>query len=518
MSPSPSPKQPENKVLTATLNYIERIGNRLPDPLTLFALLALLTIVVSAIAAGFDVAVNHPVKNETVEAVSLLTGEGIRRIVSETVPNFVQFPPLGTVLVALLGVGVAEQSGLLATALRRLVLIAPARFASPMVVLAGVLSNLAADAGYVILVPLAAVIFRAFGRHPIVGLVAGFAGVSGGFSANLIINPLDPLLAGLSQSAARLVEEDYTVNALSNYYFMAVSTVLITLIGWYVTDRVIEPRFNSDFNSEEETTATEPETLTPLQRKGLRWAGYALIAYLVCLGLLTLPPEAVLRDPETSALISSIASPFMEGIVFLVALGFFFPGLAYGVVAGTLRSDRDVASAMSQAMSSMGYYLVLAFIAAQFVAYFDWSRLGLIFAISGAQFLETTGLEGLPALFLFVAFSVILNLFIGSASAKWAVLAPVFVPMLTLVGYSPEAIQALYRIGDSSTNILTPLMPYFPVVIAFAQQYDKDLGIGRLIALMLPYSVMFLVSWLALFFLWTVLGLPLGPNAPIYLP
>jgi len=516
MSQSPSPKSTPSKGLTATLNYIERIGNRLPDPLTLFALLALLTIVASAIASWSNLAVVNPAKNETVKAVSLLTAEGIRRIVSEAVPNFVQFPPLGTVLVALLGVGVAQESGLLTTALRRLVLIAPARFASPMVVLAGVLSNLAADAGYVILVPLAAVVFRVFGRHPIAGLVAGFAGVSGGFSANLIINPLDPLLAGLSQSAVRLINEDYTVNALANYYFMAVSTVLITLIGWYVTDWVIEPKLGTDPN--QETEITGPEELTISQRKGLRWAGYALIAYLVCLALLSLPPEAVLRDPETSNLISSISSPFMEGIVFLVALGFFFPGLAYGKVAGTLRTDRDVASAMSQAMSSLGYYLVLAFIAAQFIAYFDWSNLGLIFAISGAQFLEATGIQGFPALFLFVAFSVVLNLFIGSASAKWAVLAPVFVPMLVLVGYSPEAIQALYRIGDSSTNILTPLMPYFPVVIAFGQQYDPELGIGRLIALMLPYSLLFLISWLALFFLWLIFDLPLGPNAPIYLP
>ncbi|MFB6277129.1 MAG: AbgT family transporter [Halothece sp.] len=517
MTQSPSPKPPQTKGLTTALNYIERLGNRLPDPVTLFALLALLTIFASAIASWANVSVVNPAKEETVKAVSLLTGDGLRRIVSEAVTNFVEFPPLGTVLVALLGVGVAQYSGLLSTALRRLVLVAPARFASPMVVFAGVLSNLAADAGYVILVPLSAVVFRVFGRHPIAGLVAGFAGVSGGFSANLIINPLDPLLAGLSQSAAQLINQDYTVNAMANYYFMASSTVLITVVGWYVTDYIIEPRLGT-YNQEEDQEATQPEQLTVAQRKGLHWAGYTLLAYLVCLGLLTLPPEAVLRDPETSELIKSISSPFMEGIVFLVALGFFFPGVAYGIVAGTIRNDRDVANTMSQAMSSLGYYLVLAFIAAQFIAYFDWSNLGIIFAISGAQFLQATGIEGLPALFLFLAFSIVLNLFIGSASAKWAVLAPIFVPMLALIGYSPEAIQALYRIGDSSTNIVTPLMPYFPVVLAFGQQYDQELGIGRLIALMLPYAIIFLLSWLALFFVWVVLELPLGPNAPIYLP
>lgn len=514
MSQSPSPKPSQSKGVAAILNFIERLGNRLPDPVTLFALLALLTIFASAIASWANLSVVNPAKEETVEAVSLLTAEGIRRIVSEAVPNFVQFPPLGTVLVALLGVGVAEHSGLLSTALRRLILVTPAKFASPMVVFAGVMSNLAADAGYVILVPLSAVVFRVFHRHPIAGLVAGFAGVSGGFSANLIINPLDPLLAGLSQSAAQLIDKEYTVNAMANYYFMAISTIAIALVGWYVTDYIVEPRLGTYNNEEPETN--EVEELTPSQRKGLRWAGYTLLAYLVCIALLTLPPQAVLRDPETSQLIKSISSPFMEGIVFLVALGFFFPGLAYGKVAGTIRTDRDVANTMSKAMSSLGYYLVLAFIAAQFIAYFDWSNLGIIFAISGANFLKATGIEGVPALFLFLAFSVVLNLFIGSASAKWAVLAPIFVPMLMLIGYSPEAIQALYRIGDSSTNIITPLMPYFPVVLAFGQQYDKQLGIGRLIALMIPYSIAFLISWLVLFFVWVVLELPLGPNAPIY--
>ncbi|QDZ38527.1 AbgT family transporter [Euhalothece natronophila Z-M001] len=505
---------PKGNGLTAILDRIERIGNRLPDPVTLFALLTLLVILASAIAAGFNLSAINPATEETVEAVSLLTGEGIRRIISEAVPNFIEFPPLGTVLVAILGVGIAQHSGLLGTALRRLVLIAPAKFASPMVVFAGVMSNLAADAGYVILVPLAAVIFRVFQRHPIAGLVAGFAGVSGGFSANLIINPLDPLLAGLSQSGASLINNDYSVNAMANYYFMAISTFLITFVGWYVTDYIVEPRLG---NYDSEETTTEPESLTPSQRKGLRWAGYTLLAYIICLGLLTLPPEAILRDPETDSLITEASSPFIDGIVFLVALGFFFPGLVYGKVAGTIKNDKDAANAMSQAMSSMGYYLVLAFVAAQFIAYFDWSNLGIIFAISGAQFLQATGIEGLPALFLFVAFSIILNLFIGSASAKWAILAPIFVPMLMIIGYSPEATQALYRIGDSSTNIITPLMPYFPVVIAFGQQYDQQLGIGRLIVLMFPYCILFLISWLVLFFLWAMLELPLGPNAPIQL-
>ncbi|WP_289500841.1 AbgT family transporter [Gloeocapsopsis sp. IPPAS B-1203] len=492
--------------ISKSLAFIEAVGNKLPDPLTLFFIFCLAVIVISAIAAALSVSVVNPGNDETIAAVSLLTPDGIRRIVTEAVTNFTEFPPLGTVIVAMLGVGVAEATGLLAALLRQLVLVAPARLISPTVVFAGVMSNIASDAGYVVLVPLGAIVFLAFKRHPLAGMAAAFAGVSGGFSANLLLSPLDPLLAGLSQSAAQLINPNYEVNATANYYFLAVSTFLVTLVGWYITDKIVEPRLGS---YQGEATLEE---LTARERKGLRWAGYALLAFVVFVLALLLPPQGILRDPETSAI---IPSPFIDGIVFLIAIAFLLPAIAYGKAAGTIRNDKDVAQSMGSAMSSLGYYIALAFIAAQFIAYFNWSNLGIITAVSGANFLRATGITGPPILLLFILLTVILDLFVGSASAKWAVMAPVFVPMLMLVGYSPELTQAIYRIGDSTTNIVTPLMPYFPIVVAFGQKYDRNLGIGTLISLMLPYSLSFLICWTVLFFVWLFLGFPLGPGAPM---
>lgn len=502
-------EQPRNRQVGwvgKSLAIVERLGNKLPDPLTLFFILSLVVILVSAIASSLNVSVVNPGNNQTVAAVSLLTPDGIRKITTQAVKNFTDFPPLGTVLVAMLGVGVAEATGLLSALLRKLVLVAPPRLICPTVVFAGVMANIAADAGYVVLVPLGAMTFLAFGRHPLAGLAAAFAGVAGGFSANLLISPLDPLLAGLSQSAAQLINPNYQVNATANYYFMAVSTFLVTLIGWFITEKIIEPRLGS-YQGEVDLQMQE---ITPAERKGLRWAGYSLLALIAVTLALILPPQGVLRNPEK---LTIIPSPFIEGIVFIIAIYFFVAGVVYGKVTGTIQNDKDVAKALGDAMSSMGYYIALAFVAAQFIAYFAWSNLGVIVAVNGAKFLKSTGITGLPLLIMFILVSVLIDIFVGSASAKWAIMAPVFVPMFMLVGYTPELTQAAYRIGDSTTNIITPLMPYFPVVVAFGQRYDKNLGIGTLMSLMLPYSLAFLLGWSVLFVVWYLLGLPLGPGA-----
>jgi aminobenzoyl-glutamate transport protein len=489
-----------------SLAFIEELGNKLPDPLTLFFILSLFVIVVSVIAASVNLSVVHPGTNKTVAAVSLLTPDSVRRIFTQAVKNFVEFPPLGTVLVAMLGVGVAEATGLLSALLREIVMVTPRKLITPVVIFAGVMANVASDAGYVVLVPLGAVIFLAFGRHPLAGLAAAFAGVAGGFSANLLISSLDPLLAGLTQTAAQLIRPGYQVNATANYYFMAVSTFLITLIGWFICTQIVEPRlgaYTGDADIEiNEVTATE--------RKALRWAGYAFLAFIAFILVLVIPPQGILRDPEKFTI---IPSPFIDGIVFIIALAFLIPGVVYGKVAGTVRNDKDVARYLGNAMSSMGYYIALAFIAAQFISYFAWSNLGIIVAVKGADFLKATGITGPPLLILFILVSVAIDIFVGSASAKWAIMAPIFVPMFMLLGYSPELVQAAYRIGDSTTNIITPLMPYFPVVVAFGQKYDKSLGIGTLISLMLPYSIAFLIGWSVLFVIWFMLGLPLGPGA-----
>ncbi|MCG6137746.1 MAG: AbgT family transporter [Nostoc sp. LLA-1] len=505
-----SPQKPQKSEKFAWLGnalaFIESVGNKLPDPLTLFFLLSLLVIIVSAIAAAFNLSVIHPGTSETITAVSLLTPDGIRRIFTSAVKNFTDFPPLGAVLVAMLGVGVAEATGLLSALLRKIVLIAPSQFICPVVVFAGIMANIAADAGYVVLVPLGAIIFLAFRRHPLAGLAAAFAGVSGGFSANLLISSFDPLLAGLTQSAVELINPNYQVNATANYYFMAFSTFLITIIGWIITEKVVEPRLG---NYQGEINFSM-ERLSALENKGLRWAGYSFLAFTAFLLVMVLPPQGILRNPETFTI---IPSPFLDSIVFIIALAFLIPGIFYGKAAGTIHNDKDVAKALSNSMSIMGYYIVLAFIAAQFIAYFSWSNLGAIMAINGAEFLQSTGITGAPLLILFILVSMLLNLFVGSASAKWAIMAPVFVPMFMLMGYSPELTQAAYRIGDSTTNIITPLMPYFPLVVAFGQKYDKDLGIGTLIAMMLPYAIAFLLGWSILLIIWFILGLPLGPGA-----
>ncbi|NER05927.1 MAG: AbgT family transporter, partial [Okeania sp. SIO3C4] len=385
------------------------------------------------------------------------------------------------------------------------------KFITPAIIFCGVMSNLASDAGYVVLTPLAALVFLAYKRHPIAGLAAAFAGVSGGYSANLLIGTIEPLLAGITENSAKLINSEYTVNPAVNYYFMVVSTFVITLVGWYITDKIVEPRLGK---YDGEIEREEIQELTAAERKGLRWAGYSLLAFVALLLILVLPPEGILRDPET---LTIIPSPFFQGIVPIIMVGFIMPGIVYGKAAGTIQSDKDIAQGMTQAMSLMGYYIALSFFAAQFVAYFGWSNLGIILAVNGANFLKATGFTGLPLLISFIIFSGFINLFIGSASAKWNIMAPVFVPMLMLVGYTPELTQMVYRIGDSTTNIITPLMPYFPIIVAFAQRYDKNTGMGTLIATMLPYSLAFLISWSALFIIWFIFGIPIGPGAAIRL-
>ncbi|CEJ47264.1 AbgT family transporter [Umezakia ovalisporum] len=503
MNPQKSQKFPR---LGKALALIESLGNQLPDPLTIFFLLSLMVILVSTIAAAFNVSVVHPGNKETIVAVSLLTPDGIRRIFTSAVKNFTDFPPLGAVLVAMLGVGVAEYTGLLSALLRKIVLIAPRKFICPVVVFAGIMANIAADAGYVVLIPMGAIIFLAFRRHPLAGLAAAFAGVSGGFSANLLISSLDPLLAGLTQSAVQLINPNYSVNATANYYFMVFSTLLITIMGWFVTEKIVEPRLGNYVGEVD----FEMQQMSPGEHKGLRWAGYSLLAFIFCLLVMLLPPQGILRHPET---LTIIPSPFLDSIVFIIALAFLIPGIFYGKVTGSIQNHQDIAKALSNSMSAMGYYIVLAFIAAQFIAYFSWSNLGVIMSINGAELLKSTGITGVPLLILFILVTMVLNLFVGSASAKWAIMAPVFVPMLMLMGYSPELTQAAYRIGDSTTNIVTPLMPYFPLVVAFGQKYDKNLGLGTLIAMMLPYAITFLLGWSLLLIIWFIFNLPLGPGA-----
>ena len=503
------------------LNGIEAAGNKLPHPIALFGIFCLLVVVISAICAALGVSATGDLisggemKETTVTAVSLLTKDGFAYMFTKAVSNFTSYAPLGMVLVAMLGVGVAEQSGLINSLLKQTVKVTPKALITPVVVFLGVMSNIASDAGYVILIPLGAMIFRAYGRHPMAGLAAAFCGVSGGFSANLLVGTLDPLLAGISQTAVSILDPSYQVQIMGNYYFMAASTFLITILGTLITDFLVEPRlekFSGEVLSEEDNSLT---TITPEERKGLRAAGIALLIFAAVIVAACIPSDSFFRS-ESGALLGK--TPFVDSIVILISLMFFIPAVAYGKAAGTLKNHREVCSAMTKAMSAMGSFLALAFVSSQFIQYFSYTKLGTIIALNGANFFKSINIGLIPLMVIFVLFSAIMNLFMGSASAKWNILAPVFVPMFMLLGYSPELCQLAYRIGDSCTNLITPMMTYFAVIIIFAQKYDKKAGIGTITATMLPYSLGFLLCWTIMLIIWLSLGLPIGINTSLVYP
>lgn len=493
------------------LFIVEKGGNALPDPATLFAIFAVLVMLVSWLVYSLNVEMLHPGTGEMVGVKSLISKDGLAFMLTKMVTNFTGFAPLGTVLVALLGIGIAEGSGLIGTVLRMIVLGSPKKLLTVVIVFAGVISNTASEVGYVLLVPLAAIIFLAAGRHPLAGLAAAFAGVSGGYSANLLLGTIDPLLAGLSEEAANIIHVGYEVNPAANYYFMFASTFLITFLGTWVTEKIVVPRlgeYKGDAKPE------EIKRIGPAEKKGLV---YALISFLVLAGLLLwaiVPENGILRGEDGDLL----RSPFMSGIVALIFIFAGVVGIAYGIGAGTFKSDVDVMKGMGDSMRTLGSYIVLVFFAAQFVAFFNWTNLGLAVAISGAEFLDKTNLPTIPLLIAFIIVVAVINLFMGSASAKWAVLAPVFIPMFMLSSnpLSPELIQLAYRIGDSTTNIISPMMSYFALIVAFIQRYDQKSGIGTVVALMLPYSIIFLIGWAVFFAIWYWLGLPIGPGAHIY--
>ena len=488
------------------LDAVERAGNRLPDPATLFVIAILLVIVLSVVMAAFGVSTTHPVGKNEIGAISLLSPEMLRRFLTEMPQTFAQFPPFGLVLMVMLGVGVAEKTGLIAAALSGVIRSAPPVLLTAAVVFTGVMSSLAADAGFVVLIPLAAALFHAVGRHPLAGLGAAFAGVSGGFSANLLITPLDPLLAGLTQAAAQILEPSYFVAVTANYFLMVALVPLFTVLGTVITERVVEPRLAASGLVSSVAPLAPPQEGGTNERRGLLAAGVALLAVVLLMLWLVVPEDAPLRGPDGSV------DPFLRSIVAFVFLAFLLSGIAFGVVTKRIRSDRDAVGLMAASMSDMAAYIVLAFFAAQFIALFAWSNLGVILAIEGADGLRAVGFVGLPLLVAIVFFSAGVNVLIGSASAKWSILAPIFVPMLMLLGISPEATQAAYRIGDSFTNTITPLLPYFPLILIFAQRYAPAFGIGSLIALMLPYSLAFGLLSTALFAAWYAFDIPFWPG------
>ena len=510
-------KKKKRLEFTAFLDFVEKAGNLLPHPASLFAIFAILVIIVSGIAASLDVVVRHPATGEMIKPVSLLSISGLHRILEEMVDNFTSFAPLGTVFVSMLGIGLAESSGLIGAALKLLVISAPRRLLTLVIVLAGVLSNMASEIGYVLLVPLAAIIFISVGRHPLAGLAAAFAGVSGGYSANLLLGTIDPLLAGISEEAARLVIADYQVNPAANFYFMFVSTFFIAFAGTWITEKLVEPRLGKFKNDpvDKDNGQEDIQKLSADEKRGLKYAAVATLLMTVLILAGTIPESGFLRNAETGSL---LRSPFLSGIVAFIFLGSVIMSIAYGFGARTIKNDSDVMDGMGKAIATLGLYTVLVFFAAQFVSYFKWTNLGLIFAVKGAEALKASGLGEIPLMLAFILLSAFINLFMGSASAKWAILAPIFIPMFMLLGYSPELVQVTYRVGDSVTNIIAPMMSYFALIVAFVQKYDKKAGIGTVIALMLPFTIGFLIVWSILLVVWISFGWPVGPGADLYLP
>jgi aminobenzoyl-glutamate transport protein len=507
---------PPARRLDRVLNAIERAGNALPDPAALFLILLLAVWAFSALLSPIQFTEIDPRSKEPLRVVNLLTGTEIAQFLSTMVTTFTSFHPLGVVLVALLGVGVAEHTGFINAALKRLIEVTSVKLLTPMLILVAIVSHTAADAGYVLVIPLGGVIFHAAGRHPLAGIAAAFAGVSGGFSANFIPSSLDPLLAGLTQAAAQIIAPERTVNPLANLYFTGASCLVVVGIGWYLTDRVIEPRLRGVAVDGDPAEIPTFEELGPRERRGLLWAMLALAAGVAVLVAASLPAASPLRSPEGGLTVS--AAPLMQSIVPLIFLLFLLPGVVYGYVAGTVDSHRDVIKGMSKSMSTMGYYIVLAFFASLFIAAFGKSNIGALLALKGAGALQAAALPAQVTIVGIILLTGTVNLLIGSASAKWALLAPVFVPMLMQLGLSPELTQAAYRVGDSTTNIITPLMPYFPLVVVYAQRYVKSTGIGTLVSIMLPYSVTFLVTWTLFLIGYWLLGIPLGLQAPYTYP
>ncbi|MBT8335631.1 MAG: AbgT family transporter [Gemmatimonadetes bacterium] len=509
----PEPLEARPGLVDRLLGHIERVGNKLPDPAMLFLFSLFIVWGLSALLAPVAFTDIDPRSGEPIRVINLLTGDQLATFMANMVTIFTSFAPLGVVLVAMLGVGVADEAGYFNTSIKLLLSKTSSLLLTPAVVLVGLISHSAVDAGYVLVIPLGGIIFYAAGRHPLAGIAAAFAGVSGGFSANPVPSALDPLLQGFTQPAAQIVSPEMLVNPLNNYFFTATSSLLIILLAWFITDRIIEPRLNKSTPVDDEAEeAPDMGIFEPRERAAFWWATVVLVLGLVLLVFVLRPEDSPFRDPTTGSL-NSFSAPIMQSIVPLIFLLFLIPGVVYGYVSGKFRSSKDMVDAMTKAMEGMAYYIVMAFFCALFVHAFGVSNIGALMAVKGAAALQALALPGGVTIVGIVFLTAFVNLFVGSASAKWALLAPIFVPVLMQVGISPDLTQAAYRVGDSSSNIITPLMPYFPLVVVYCQRYVKGTGIGTLTSLMLPYSITFLVVWSAFLLLYWATGIPLGLGA-----
>lgn len=500
----------DQRLSTRWLNAIERLGNRLPDPFMLFVALAMVVLIASVIFAALDASVVLPATGETQPIRSLISGEGVRFILESTLTNFTGFAPLGLVLSMMLGIGLAEKIGLLDVLIRRTVMSAPRQLVTYTVAFTGIMMNVASDASLILLPPLAAMVYHGLGRHPVAGLALGFASAGAGFTANLLIVGTDALLSGISTEAARLVDPTMVVTPVDNWYFNCLSVVVLTVVAAQISERITEPRLGTYQGDVERVESDEPDNAG----RGLRNAGIAALLYLGGLAMLVLWPDSPLKNDDGGL----IPSPFLSGIIPIILLFFIIVSVAYGVTTGKIKNSRDVSERMADAMRDLGGYIVLIFAASQFIAWFGWTHIGSWLAVNGAELLTSINFTGLPVIICYILFTGFMNLLIFSGSAKWALEAPIFVPLFMQLGYHPAFIQMAYRVADSSTNIISPLNPYMVVVLTFIRKYDREAGLGTLISLMLPYTLAFLGLWIVMLVGFYLLDLPFGPGIHALMP
>jgi len=504
-------------MIAKALDFIEKAGNKLPDPAILFFVLMLFIWALSALMSTFVFSEIDPRTGEALQVVNLLQGDQLAAFLANMVTTFTSFAPLGIVLVAMLGVGVADHSGFINAGLKSMLNVTPKSLLTPMLILVAIVSHTAADAGYVLVIPLGAVIFYAAGRHPLAGIAAAFAGVSGGFSANFIPSGIDPLIQGFTQSAAQIIDPNIELNPLNNWFFTSASSLVIVLVGWYLTDKIVEPRLRKVPVEVDEADQPKMENLTKKEKKSFYIATLVMLLSLIGLYFWAAPVDSALRDSQGE--ITSFAAPLMRSIVPLIFIIFLIPGVIYGLLSGTFKDSKDIIMSMSKSMSSMSYYIVMAFFCALFIDAFGKSNIGALLALKGASGLKAMELMPEITIVGIVILTAVVNLFVGSASAKWALIAPIMVPMLMQLGISPDLTQASYRVGDSVSNIVTPLMPYFPLVVVFCQKYVKSTGIGTLVSMMLPYSIAFGIIWTIFLLVYWAIGIPLGLQATYeYIP
>lgn len=501
------------------LNLVEKVGNKLPHPIYIFIIMSFIVVAISALASGIEI--KHPGNGEIILIQNLATREGFIWMLDNLVSNFVKFRPLGMVLVMMIGLGLAEETGLLRTVLRNFIVGSPKKFASFIIIFAGILGNLAGSATFVVIPPLGAMVFKALGRHPLAGIAAGFAGVAAGLSANLLVTPTDVLSAGITEAAAQILDVNFLVHPAVNWFFMIASTIFLSLVGVFVTDRIVEPRLGKynpkdaddsikDGNEDDDNLME----ITPLEKKGLRNSGLVSLVYFIILALLVVPKNGILRHAELGTI---VPSPFLSSMIPLLLFWFIFSALAYGITTKTIKNSGDVVTHMVNSMKGFAGFIVLCFFAAQFVEFFSYTNIGLLLAVKGADFLEASGFVGIPLVVSFILIVCFINFFIGSSSAKWVLLAPIFVPMFMQVNLSPFLTQAAYRIADSVTNSVSPLEPFMPFIIILSQKYDKKSGLGTIISMMIPYALGFLIMWTLLLIVFYVFNIPLGPDAGIFM-